>query len=90
MNRKSKSILEELNTFVSQKNREEIIESKAQHIIVSAINLIEMIESKYTNVEADALKKRFISSIKGKDPDRFTRMVDKIKEGRLDSDDSIV
>lgn len=87
INRRSKSILEEISSYVPHKSKEELIEARAQHIIVSAINLLESIDNSFTNDEADALKKRFVSSIRGADPSRFTRMVKRIKSGDMGDDD---
>lgn len=81
INRKSRSILEEISTYVPQKSKEDLIEARAQHIIVSAINLLESIDDSFSSEDADALKKRFVSSIRGADPTRFTRMVKRIKFG---------
>ena len=87
INRRSRSILEEISAYVPQKSKEDFIEARAQHIIVSAINLLESIDESYSPEEADALKKRFVSSIRGADPNRFTRMVHRIKTGdACDSD----
>lgn len=69
-----------------QKNKEDLIDSRAQHIISSAINLFESIDNSFSPNEADALKKRFISSIKGADASRFSRMMKRIKNG-TDLDD---
>ena len=87
INRKSRSILEEISTYVPQKSKEDLIEARAQHIIVSAINLLESIDENFSSSEADALKKRFVSSIRGSDPNRFTRMVKRIKFGDCEDDD---
>ena len=81
INRKSRSILEEISTYVPQKNKEDLIEARAQHIIASAINLLESIDNSFSVEDAEALKKRFVSSIRGADPNRFTRMVKRIKFG---------
>jgi len=81
INRRSRSILEEISTYVPQKSREDLIEARAQHIIVSAINLLESIDESFTVEEAEALKKRFVSSIRGSDPNRFTRMVKRLRGG---------
>ena len=81
INRKSRSILEEISTYVPQKNKEDLIEARAQHIIVSAINLLESIDESFSAEDTEALKKRFVSSIRGSDPNRFTRMVKRIKFG---------
>jgi hypothetical protein len=87
INRKSRSILEEISTYVPQKGKEELIEARAQHIIVSAINLLESIDEYFTPEEAEQLKKRFVSSIRGADPNRFTRMVKRIKGGLCEEDE---
>ena len=81
INRKSRSILEEISTYVPQKSKEDLIEARAQHIIVSAINLLESIDDSFSVEEAEMLKKRFVSSIRGSDPNRFSRMVKRIKFG---------
>lgn len=81
INRRSRSILEEISAYVPQKSKEELIEARAQHIIVSAINLLESIDDSFSSEDAEALKKRFVSSIRGADPNRFTRMVKRIKAG---------
>lgn len=69
-----------------QKNKEDLIEARAQHIIVSAINLLDSIDESYSPDDAEALKKRFVSSIRGADPNRFTRMVKRIKTGSEDDE----
>ena len=88
INRRSRSILEEISSYVPQKSKEDLIEARAQHIIVSAINLLESIDESFSPDEAEALKKRFVSSIRGSDPNRFTRMVKRIKSGEVGDDDS--
>ncbi len=87
INRKSRSILEEISAYVPQKSKEDLIEARAQHIIVSAINLLESIDESFSTEDAEMLKKRFVSSIRGADPNRFTRMVKRIKFGDCDEDD---
>jgi len=87
INRKSRSILEEISTYVPQKSKEDLIEARAQHIIVSAINLLESIDENFSPAEAEMLRKRFVSSIRGASPDRFTRMVHRIKTGAEMDDD---
>ena len=80
MNRKPRSILEEINNSYPTKNRDDFIEAKANHIIVSAIYLFEMIEQNYSEEESEQLKRRFFSSIRGADPKRFERMIKRVKE----------
>lgn len=88
INRRSRSILEEISSYVPQRSKEDLIEARAQHIIVSAINLLESIDETFSPDEAEALKKRFVSSIRGSDPNRFTRMVNRIKTGCDGDEDS--
>jgi len=74
-----------MHRYVPKKNKEDIIESRANHIISSAINLIELINESYSAEEAELLEKRLISSIKGKDVKRFSRSISKLK-GDQDED----
>ena len=78
----TKSILEEINEFANSKHKDDLIESRANHIIESAINLIEEIDEKYDSNTADLLQRRFLNSIRGKDSKKFTRLMSKIKEGK--------
>jgi len=77
-----KSLFEELNEFAPVAAKETVIENRANHVIASAINLIEFIETHYTEEDAVNLHRRLLSSIKGKDPKRFTRALGKINESK--------
>jgi len=67
------TIFEELSKYVPTKSLSDAVEAKANHIIVSAINLIEYIYENFPEEQAQLMEKRFFSSIKGKDPARFKR-----------------
>jgi hypothetical protein len=71
-----------LSRYVPEESKEEAFEMRAQHIISSAMNLLESLEKEYSDEEFEQLKKRFISSIKGSDPKRFSRSIMKIKESK--------
>lgn len=86
MNRYSKSILQEITDFVPIQNKENFVESKAEHAISSAISLITLLESEYGPKEADYLIRRFFSSIRGRDSKRFSRSIQKIREASNDGD----
>ena len=73
------SIFEELSKYVPTKSLNDAVEAKANHIIVSSINLIEYIYENYPEEQAQLMEKRFFSSIKGKDPSRFKRATKTIK-----------
>lgn len=73
-----KSIFEELNDLAPPKDKNAIVESRADHVITSAIHLLEYMEKNYNSDEFEQLHKRFLSSIRGKDPKRFARALGKI------------
>ena len=75
-------ILHEISTYVPLKNKEDTIEMRAHHVISSAMFLMETIDECYSHEEAEQLKKRLLSSIRGGDPDRFKRSIRKVKESR--------
>jgi len=76
-----KSLFEELNEFAPLVDKKIVVESRANHAISSVINLFEYIDIHYSPEEAKNLQRRLISSIKGKDPKRFTRALNKTPEG---------
>jgi len=79
---KTRSILQELNEIAENRDTERLIESRATNIINSAINLIESIKKRYDEDLAGELERRFINSIKGADPTKFTRGMKKIQESK--------
>lgn len=84
-----KSILEELNQISVDRDRNHIVENRADHVINSAIHLIEQIERNYDANVAKDLTNRLVNSIKGKDPTKFSRGIKKvIKESRRNDDES--
>ena len=50
-----RSILEELDSFHLQKDKSNIVESRATHVIQGAINLVDFIRENYTQEQADEL-----------------------------------
>lgn len=76
-----KSILDELETVDrSRGDKHLFVESKANNAINAAINVIRLIESNYSEQEADELKRRLFNSIKGQDPAKFQRKIRQLKE----------
>ena len=87
---KYRSIIEELNQISIDRDRNHIVENRGEHVIRSAINLIEQIERYYDAETAKDLSNRLINSIKGKDSTKFSRGIKKIiKESQGDDDASI-
>lgn len=82
MKRATKSLLEELNSIAEKKHGEAIIESRATHVIDSAINLLTLIKENFPPDQAYELERRFINSIKGGDPNKFVRSIRKLRDSK--------
>ena len=80
MQKKTKSLLEELQSFGDTRDMNHIIESRASNIITSAINLIELMQKQYSPDKAELLEKKLLSAIKGKDQERFAKSLRKKNE----------
>jgi len=80
MQKKTKSLLEELQSIGENRDINHIIESRASNIITSAINLIELMQKHYPSERAELLEKKLLSAIKGKDQARFAKSLRKKHE----------
>jgi hypothetical protein len=80
MKRKTRSILEEINAMAPKRDRKQLVESNAEHIIVTAINLIDLINESFDVETASDLNKRLINSIRTKDPKKFKRGIRKVED----------
>lgn len=79
MQKRARSILDELDTLIVRKDRENLVESRASNVIAGAINLINYIRENYTPEQADELERRLLNSIRGQDPEKFKRGVRRIR-----------
>jgi len=77
--KKARSILDELDTLLVQKDRENIVESRAGHVIQGAINLINYIRENFDAEQAGELERRLINSIRTQEPEKFKRGVRRIR-----------
>ena len=75
-----KSYLKKLDSYISSRDKNLVIETRGSNIIESAINLIEQINEYYGMEEAKELEKRLINSIKRSDPTKFKRKVRELKK----------
>jgi hypothetical protein len=80
MQRKTRSLLEELEAIGSNRDTKHIIESRAHNIITSAINLLEMINKNYDPEKAQILERKLLSAIKARDQGRFSKSLRKKDE----------
>lgn len=87
MHQSSRSILEELQRAVPSKTKEHVVESHGHHIISSAVHFLEVLTENYTEEEAEQITRRFLSAIRGGDPQRFIRSVRKIREAKEENED---
>jgi hypothetical protein len=79
LQKRTKSILDELDSLLIHRDRENLIESRATHIIQGAINLITTIRESYSDEVATDLERRLINSIRGQDAAKFARGIRKLK-----------
>ena len=86
MQKRTRSILDELDNIMLHRDRESILESRATHIIQGAINLINSIKENYPAEVASDLERRLLNSIKGQDAAKFVRGVRKLKESTNEKD----
>ena len=77
MQKKTRSILEELENLYTEHDNRHIIENRANNIITSAIRLLQQIDTAYSPEQAENLTRKLINAIKLRDPGKFTRTVRK-------------
>ena len=82
MQKRTRSLLEELNDIAVKKDTETVIESRAVHVINSAINLLTSIRENFEPDQAYKLERRLLNSIKGSDPAKFTRGIRKLRDSK--------
>ena len=75
MQKKTRSLLEELDSMYVERDQRHVIENRASNVIASAIRLLEQIDSSYTAEDAQNLQRKLINAINQRDPGKFTRTV---------------
>ncbi len=75
MQKKTRSILEELDTLYVERDRRLLIENRASNIIDTAIRLLEQIESEYSPEQAENLTRKLLNAIRTRDSGKFSRSV---------------
>jgi hypothetical protein len=77
MQKKTRSLLEELDEMYVQRDSRLVIETRAANIIASAIRLLEQIDATYPAEQAENLRRKLLNAINQRDPGKFTRTVRK-------------
>lgn len=80
LQKRTRSILEELSSMSVQRDRSSLIESRANNVISSAINLLNYIRENYDAESAAELERRLLNSIRTQDPNKFTRGVRRLDQ----------
>jgi hypothetical protein len=75
MQKKTRSLLEELDSMYIERDQRHVIENRAANIISSAIRLLEEIDSSYSIEDAQNLQRKLLNAINQRDPGKFTRTV---------------
>ena len=61
MQKKTRSLLEELDSMYIERDQRHVIENRASNVIASAIRLLEQIDSTYTAEDAQNLQRKLIN-----------------------------
>jgi hypothetical protein len=80
LQKRTRSILDELANIPVSKDRENLVESRAGHVIQGAINLINYIKENYDAEQADELERRLLNSIRSQDPNKFARGIRRFRK----------
>jgi hypothetical protein len=82
MQKETRSILDELSNISFKKDKENVVESRASHILESAIRLMNYIKENFDQETAFKLEKKFHSALKNMDASKFSKGVARIKENK--------
>jgi hypothetical protein len=75
MQKKTRSLLEELDSMYIERDQRHVIENRASNVIASAIRLLEQIDESYSTEDAQNLQRKLLNAINQRDPGKFTRTV---------------
>jgi len=75
MQKKTRSLLEELDSMYIERDQRHVIENRESNVIASAIRLLEQIDENYSADDAQNLQRKLINAINQRDPGKFTRTV---------------
>lgn len=75
MQKRTRSILEELDSLYVERDPRLLIENRAANVIALAIRLVEQIEQEYSAEQAENLTRKLLNAIRTKDSGKFVRSV---------------
>lgn len=82
MEKKLQGIIDELLDYAPPRDKELFIESRGQQVIASAMNLTRLIRESFSADVADDLSRRLLRSIASEDPEKFSRRLRALREGK--------
>jgi len=82
--KKTRSILEELNSISVDRNKHHILENRVEHLVSSAANIKKTLYELYDEETALDLERRLINSLKSGDHMKFSRGIKKIVKESTD------
>jgi hypothetical protein len=82
LQKRTKSILAELDSHFASRDTHNFVESRANNIIQGAINLIQYIHENFDQPAAEDLERRILNSIRARDPRKFSKAVQRLKESK--------
>jgi hypothetical protein len=80
MQKRTRSLLEELDSMYVERDRRVIIETRAENIIHSAIRLLEQIDTEFSSEQAENLQRKLLNAIRTRDSGKFSRSVRRTNE----------
>jgi hypothetical protein len=80
MQKRTKSLLEELEQVSKDRDINHLVESRAHNIITSAINLLELISKHYDKDTTEVLERKLLNAIRAKDQTKFSKSIRKNNE----------
>ena len=75
MQKKTRSILEELDAMYVERDRRLLIENRAANLIANAVRLLEEIDREFPAEQAENLTRKLLNAIRTRDSGKFSRSV---------------
>lgn len=75
MQKKTRSILEELDAMYVERDRRLLIENRAANLIANAVRLLEEIDREFPVDQAENLTRKLLNAIRTRDAGKFSRSV---------------
>ena len=75
MQKRTRSILDELESMYVERDRRLVIENRAANVIANAIRLLEQIDEEFEPEQAENLTRKLLNAIRTRDTGKFSRSV---------------